>query len=117
VILATGYILFFYSERVFWSFLRPGGKLLDLVLGWFVCRMHLQSSDRLCVQFHFAPASGPIPLLNWDTSSPLISDVAIARRIQPYGHRVDDLDNLLPVASQASPLAVTPSAKDLPISL
>jgi hypothetical protein len=36
VVLATGYILFFYSERVFWSFLRPGDKLIDLVLGWLV---------------------------------------------------------------------------------
>lgn len=36
VVLATGYILFFYSERVFWSFLRPGDKLADLVLGWLV---------------------------------------------------------------------------------
>ena len=36
VILATGYVLFFYSERVFWSFLRPGDKFLDLVLGWLV---------------------------------------------------------------------------------
>ena len=34
VVLATGYILFFYSERVFWSFLRPGDKLADLLLGW-----------------------------------------------------------------------------------
>ena len=33
VVLATGYILFFYSERMFWSFLRPGDKLSDLVLG------------------------------------------------------------------------------------
>jgi len=33
---ATGYILFFYSERVFWSFLRPGDKLADLALGWLV---------------------------------------------------------------------------------
>jgi hypothetical protein len=36
VVLATGYILFFYSERVFWSFLRPGEKSTDLVLGWLV---------------------------------------------------------------------------------
>ena len=36
VVLATGYILFFYSERVFWSFLRPGDKWTDLVLGWLV---------------------------------------------------------------------------------
>ncbi len=36
VVLATGYILFFYSERVFWSFLRPGDKVTDLVLGWLV---------------------------------------------------------------------------------
>jgi len=36
VVLATGYILFFYSERVFWSFLRPGDKLVDLALGWLV---------------------------------------------------------------------------------
>src|SRR5689334_20434277 len=36
VILATGYILFFYSERVFWSFLRPGDKPIDFVLGWLV---------------------------------------------------------------------------------
>jgi len=36
VILATGYVFFFYSERVFWSFLRPGDKLADLVLGWLV---------------------------------------------------------------------------------
>jgi hypothetical protein len=36
VILATGYILFFFSERVFWSFLRPGDKLSDLLLCWLV---------------------------------------------------------------------------------
>ena len=36
VVLTTGYILFFYSERVFWSFLRPGDKLADLVLGWLI---------------------------------------------------------------------------------
>ena len=36
VVLATGYILFFYSERVFWSFVRPGDKLGDLVLTWIV---------------------------------------------------------------------------------
>jgi hypothetical protein len=36
VVLATGYILFFYSERVFWSFLRPGDKPSDFVLGWLV---------------------------------------------------------------------------------
>lgn len=36
VVLATGYILFFYSERVFWSFLRPGDKLADLLLGWLM---------------------------------------------------------------------------------
>jgi hypothetical protein len=36
VVLATGYILFFYSERVFWSFLRPGDKFADLLLGWLM---------------------------------------------------------------------------------
>lgn len=35
-VLAHGYILFFYSERVFWSFLRPGDRLHELVLGWLV---------------------------------------------------------------------------------
>lgn len=36
VVLATGYILFFYSERVFWSFLRPGVKVGELLLGWLI---------------------------------------------------------------------------------
>jgi hypothetical protein len=36
VILATGFILFFYSERMFWAFLRPGDKLGDLLLTWIV---------------------------------------------------------------------------------
>ena len=36
VVLATGYILFSYSERVFWSFLRPGDKLSDFMLGWLM---------------------------------------------------------------------------------
>ena len=36
VVLATGYVLFFFSERVFWSFLRPGDKPIDFVLGWLV---------------------------------------------------------------------------------
>jgi len=36
VVLATGYILFFYSERMFWSFLRPGDELADLLLTWVV---------------------------------------------------------------------------------
>ena len=36
VVLATGYILFFYSERVFWSFARPGDKVAELLLTWIV---------------------------------------------------------------------------------
>jgi hypothetical protein len=36
IVLATGYVLFFYSERMFWSFLRPGDKPVDFVLGWLV---------------------------------------------------------------------------------
>jgi hypothetical protein len=36
VVLATGYILFFYSERMFWSFLRPGDKPADFLLTWIV---------------------------------------------------------------------------------
>lgn len=36
VVMATGYILFFFSERVFWSFLRPGDKIAEIVLGWLV---------------------------------------------------------------------------------
>jgi len=34
--LATGYVFFFYSERVFWSFLRPGDGADDIILGWLV---------------------------------------------------------------------------------
>lgn len=36
VIGSTGYILFFFSERMFWSFLRPGDKFGDLLLTWMV---------------------------------------------------------------------------------
>jgi hypothetical protein len=36
VFLATGYILFFYSERMFWSFLHPGDKPADFLLTWVV---------------------------------------------------------------------------------
>jgi hypothetical protein len=36
VIFATGYILSFFSERVFWSFFRPGDKVIDLLLTWIV---------------------------------------------------------------------------------
>ena len=36
VVLATGYILFFFSERVFWSFWRTGDNLGDFLLTWFV---------------------------------------------------------------------------------
>jgi len=36
IVLATGFILFFYSERVFWSFPRPGDKFTDLFFGWLV---------------------------------------------------------------------------------
>ena len=34
VVLAIGYILFFLSERVFWSFWRPGDSLRDFVITW-----------------------------------------------------------------------------------
>jgi hypothetical protein len=33
LVLATGYILFFYSERVFWSFPRSGDKPVDAFVG------------------------------------------------------------------------------------
>ncbi len=36
VILANGYILFFFSERVFWSFWRAGDSLRGSVLTWLV---------------------------------------------------------------------------------
>ena len=34
VILANGYILFFFSERVFWSFWRPGDTLPEFLITW-----------------------------------------------------------------------------------
>jgi len=34
VVLANGYILFFFSERVFWSFWRPGDTLPELLITW-----------------------------------------------------------------------------------
>jgi hypothetical protein len=34
VILANGYILFFFSERVFWSFWRPGDNLPEFLVTW-----------------------------------------------------------------------------------
>jgi hypothetical protein len=34
VILANGYILFFFSERVFWSFWRPGDTFRDFLVTW-----------------------------------------------------------------------------------
>jgi hypothetical protein len=36
VVLAAGYILFFYSERMFWSFLRPGDKVAEILITWVV---------------------------------------------------------------------------------
>ena len=36
VVLANGYILFFFSERVFWSFWRLGDSLRDFVITWLV---------------------------------------------------------------------------------
>ena len=36
VVFAAGYILFFYSERVFWSFLRPGDRITDILITWVV---------------------------------------------------------------------------------
>ena len=34
IILANGYILFFFSERVFWSFWRPGDNLSEFLITW-----------------------------------------------------------------------------------
>jgi len=34
VVLANGYILFFFSERVFWSFWRPGDTLREFLVTW-----------------------------------------------------------------------------------
>jgi hypothetical protein len=36
VVLASGYILFFLSERVFWSFWRPGDHSADFLITWLV---------------------------------------------------------------------------------
>jgi hypothetical protein len=36
IVLANGYILFFFSERVFWSFWRPGDTLPEFLITWFV---------------------------------------------------------------------------------
>lgn len=36
VMLATGYVLFCFSERMFWSFVRPGDSLGGLLLTWMV---------------------------------------------------------------------------------
>ena len=34
VVLANGYILFFLSERVFWSFWRPGDNPAEFLITW-----------------------------------------------------------------------------------
>jgi hypothetical protein len=34
IVLANGYILFFFSERVFWSFWRPGDTLPEFLITW-----------------------------------------------------------------------------------
>jgi hypothetical protein len=34
ILLANGYILFFFSERVFWSFWRPGDTLREFLITW-----------------------------------------------------------------------------------
>ena len=36
LVLGAGFILFFFSERVFWSFLREGDGFADLAAGWLV---------------------------------------------------------------------------------
>jgi hypothetical protein len=35
ILLANGYILFFFSERAFWSFWRPGDTLPEFLITWF----------------------------------------------------------------------------------
>jgi len=35
VTLATGYLLFFFSERLFWTVLKPDDRISDLVITWF----------------------------------------------------------------------------------
>lgn len=35
IVLANGYILVFFSERVFWSFWRPGDTLPEFLITWF----------------------------------------------------------------------------------
>jgi hypothetical protein len=35
IVLANGYILFFFSERVFWSFWRTGDTLTEFLITWF----------------------------------------------------------------------------------
>ncbi|MHB9007903.1 MAG: hypothetical protein ACYDC1_13330, partial [Limisphaerales bacterium] len=32
--LATGFILFFFSERLFWTAFRPGDSVADLIVTW-----------------------------------------------------------------------------------
>ena len=36
VVFVSGYILFFYSERMFWSFLRPRDKVAEILITWVV---------------------------------------------------------------------------------
>ena len=57
VILANGYILFFFSERVFWSFWRPADNLRDFVITWLAyCLMGWMFLDLVR---HFRVASFP----------------------------------------------------------
>ena len=35
ILIANGYVLFFFSERVFWSFWRPGDTLSEFLITWF----------------------------------------------------------------------------------
>ena len=35
VVLANGYILFFFSKPAFWSFWRPGDTLPEFLITWF----------------------------------------------------------------------------------
>ena len=36
LVLGTGYVLFFFSERMFWSMWRPGDEMIMHVLAWLL---------------------------------------------------------------------------------
>src|SRR3989338_11114830 len=77
--LATGYVFFFYSERMFWSFLRADDAILFQVIAWLLYSLFTYMTLAIIASFNVNTL--------WPEFNIEVHNLSVSSNVQSTWHR------------------------------